>query len=141
MACRKQGRGHEWDHLFRLDQPFYSLLGILQNIPLLMLHQLSCNLEGSFIIDVTLAPQGSISPNCTQLYQYAQLEVTPNFYNVRSMLCTRKINTNLLAQILLKNDDEIDPKSYILFIDLGTVTDIETQQLKIMLINIKLLFI
>ncbi len=37
-----------------------------------------------------------------QLYQYTQLEVMPNFnFNFSSMLCTSKININLLAQKLL----------------------------------------
>ena len=37
----------------------------------------------------------------TQLYQYTQLEVTPNFYTVHSMPCTSKIIVNLLVQKLI----------------------------------------
>ena len=36
-----------------------------------------------------------------QLFQFTQLEITPNFYAVRSTLWTSKISVNLLAQILL----------------------------------------
>jgi len=33
----------------------------------------------------------------TQLYQYTQLEVTPNFYTLNFMLCASKISANLLS--------------------------------------------
>ncbi len=36
-----------------------------------------------------------------QLYQYTQLEATTNFYAVYSMLRTRKISINILAQKML----------------------------------------
>ena len=36
--------------------------------------------------------------NYAQLYQYAQLEVMPNFYKVRFTPCASKISLNLLAQ-------------------------------------------
>ncbi len=39
--------------------------------------------------------------NCSKLYHYTQLEVAPKFYVVHSMLCTRKISVNIMAQKLL----------------------------------------
>ncbi len=42
-----------------------------------------------------------INNNYAQLYQYTQLEVTPNFYAVGSMPCTSKMSVNLLVQKLL----------------------------------------
>ena len=46
--------------------------------------------------------------NCTQLFQYTQLEVTSNFYALYYTRCAREITVNLLGKSCSYNDGAID---------------------------------